>query len=520
MNVFELFQAQVAARRDAPAIIAMRRGARREFTFGRLEADSAEAAARLTRCGVRQGDAVLVMQPLSYELYVALLALFRLGAVAMFLEPSAGRAHLEQCCAIGAPRAFIGSRRAHWLRLLSSAVRAIPLKFSTGGLVPGAKPLLGHSSCAPAAESVACAPDTPALLTFTSGSTGRPKAAVRTHGFLIAQYSSLARALRLQPGERDLTTLPIFLLANLGAGITSVIPDADLRRPGRVNAGPIVRQIRECGVTRSTGSPAFYGRLVEYCRGRGECLQGLECIDLGGAPVFPPLLQRLRGLAPTAELVSIYGSTEAEPMAHVAWDATSERDRKQMRGGRGLLAGWPVSEARVRIVRDRFGAPIGPYSETEFEAERLPVGEIGEIVVAGDHVLKGYLHGDGDRDHKFAVAGERWHRTGDAGYFDADGRLWLVGRCSGRIEDARGVLYPFTVECAASFVAGVRRSAMVAHAGRRVLLLELEAGAPLPSVEEFGWAGLDEVREVGRIPVDRRHNAKVDYTELRRLLAR
>jgi acyl-CoA synthetase (AMP-forming)/AMP-acid ligase II len=62
----------------------------------------------------------------------------------------------------------------------------------------------------------------------------------------------------------------------------------------------------------------------------------------------------------------------------------------------------------------------------------------GEVVLTGDHVLKGYLHGKCDRETKFEVDGERWHRTGDAGYFDKEGRLWLVGRCNVRIEDDKG----------------------------------------------------------------------------------
>ena len=79
--------------------------------------------------------------------------------------------------------------------------------------------------------------ETPALVTFTSGSTGAPKAAVRTHGFLLEQHRVLAESLRLTPDDLDLTTLPIFVLANLGSGVCSLIPDADLRHPGAIEPG-------------------------------------------------------------------------------------------------------------------------------------------------------------------------------------------------------------------------------------------------------------------------------------------
>ncbi len=206
-------------------------------------------------------------------------------------------------------------------------------------------------------------------------------------------------------------------------------------------------------------------------------------------------------------------------MAHLAWSAVREEDLARMQSGAGLLAGQPVSELTVRVVEDRFGAPLEPFTAREFEAEALPAGEIGEIVVTGEHVLKGYLHGSGDTETKFEVAGERWHRTGDAGYFDENGRLWLVGRCSARIEDSKGILYPFAVECAALFMAGLKRAAMVGHDGRRILMVEADESFDRSAVlTHLSWVDLDELRVVKRIPVDKRHNAKVDYTRVHELL--
>lgn len=519
MNIVTLFQSRVAERPDAHAIVERRWGQDRSHSFTELEADSARAAMLLRRYGIGRGDRVLVFLPVSYELYVVLLAIFRLGGVAMFLDPSAGRPHLEQCCEIGKPRALVTTPRGQLLRAVSRGVRRIPAKFTTGRFVPGAISLRRRRNLNPQEGIIASVPGDPALLTFTSGSTGRPKAAVRSHGFLIAQYEALAGALRLQSGEVDLTTLPIFLLANLAAGVTSVIPKADLRAPGEVDAGPIVRQIEQCGVTRSAGSPAFYQRMVEYCEKQDLKLAGLRRIDTGGAPVFPPLLQRMQRIAPRAEVVTVYGSTEAEPVAHIAVKEIGSGDMRSMQEGRGLLVGMPVQEVTLRILPDRFGKPIGPYTKTEFDAECLPPGEIGEIVVTGEHVLKGYMHGEGEREHKFEVDGWRWHRTGDAGYLDALGRLWLVGRCSARIEDNKGILYPFAVECAAQFMTGVRRTAMVSYKGRRLLLLEREPGCDAPTaVDAPAWAELDAVKVVKRIPVDKRHNAKVDYVKVQQLL--
>ncbi len=147
----------------------------------------------------------------------------------------------------------------------------------------------------------------------------------------------------------------------------------------------------------------------------------------------------------------------------------------------------------------------------------------GEIVVAGDHVLQGYVHGEGDAETKFRVDGRVWHRTGDAGYRDENNRLWLLGRCSARIEDLSGTAYPFAVECAAMEDAAVGRAALVARDGRRLLAVEPAAGRSPDAArlkDLLAWAKLDGIVSVGKIPVDKRHNAKVDYPALERMMTR
>jgi acyl-CoA synthetase (AMP-forming)/AMP-acid ligase II len=340
---------------------------------------------------------------------------------------------------------------------------------------------------------------------------------VRTQEFLLAQYRALAPSIALEAGEVDLATLPVFVLANLAAGVTTVIADVDLRRPGAVDGAKVWAQIKRCGVTRITASPAFFERLVVHAKASGETLRTIDKLHTGGAPVFPRLLVAMRGFAPSAKVVAVYGSTEAEPIAHFEVSEMSDEDQAAMRAGRGLLAGMPVPEVRLRVVRDRWGEARGNLSVSEFANEVLPTGRVGEIVVAGDHVLKGYLGGLGDTETKFRVDGEVWHRTGDAGCFDEGGRLWLQGRCAARLDDGRGELYPFGVECVAMIFPEVRRAAVLAHKGKRVLAVEADRGKILEKklLDSARWALIDEIIFVDAMPVDRRHNAKIDYGTLR-----
>ncbi len=515
MNITEILRDHARTRPRAAALIDEHRG---RLTFAELEEESSRGTELLKQTGIKPGDAVLVFCPVSAELYIILTALFRKGAVAMFLDPSAGRKHIEQCCSLLKPAALIATSKAHLLRLISPAMRRIPVKFTVGLPVPGAVQWSRAANAKPHTEIYRCDTDAPALITFTSGSTGKPKAAVRSHGFLLAQHATLERTLRLTAGESDLVTLPVFGLANLASSVTSIIPAVDLRFPGRIDAARVMAQIHKHQPRSTAASPAFLERVVDHCERTGERLSSFKKIFTGGAPVFPPFLERLQRIAPCAEIVAVYGSTEAEPIAEISRRDISRDDLDAEMNGRGLLAGMPVEEIQMRVVRDQWDEP-----STEFAIESLRARETGEIIVAGDHVLKGYLNGEGDSETKIHVAGRVWHRTGDAGYLDERGRLWLVGRCSARVEDGRGVIYPFTVECAATCFPQIRRTAFTLHQGRRVLCIEVDRmnEEELNALKEkLSWAALDEIRIYPRLPVDARHNAKIDYPALRRLLDR
>jgi olefin beta-lactone synthetase len=528
MNIAAILHDRARLIGDRPAIV--ERGGC--ITFAELDRAAASAAGDLSAAGIVPGMRAVVLSPMSIALYTTLIAMFRLRVTAVFIDPSAGRARLDGCIRRVRPDAFVASPRAHALRLTSSTVRSIPISVAIGRRIPW-MPSIGRrarperaSASRRAADFAApdvvrCGADTPAIMTFTSGSTGEPKAAVRTHGFLVAQHRALADSLALEAGGVDLTTLPIVLLANLASGITSVIPDADLRAPGEIDPAAVIDQIRATRPTRTVASPAFLDRVAGDAIRRRERLDTFHRVFTGGAPVFPRTLDALATVAPAASIVAVYGSTEAEPIAAIDRRDITMADRRAMREGAGLLAGPPARSIELRILPDRWGTPCGPWSVETFDREALGNCEIGEIVVCGDHVLAGYLDGSGDEETKIRVGDRVWHRTGDAGYLDAHGRVWLLGRCAERVRDRHGVLYPFAVECAASDVPGVGTCAFVRHKGRRVLVVEENHSARPPRealLARLAWAHLSDVLMVPHIPVDRRHNAKIDYPALRLML--
>ncbi|RYD31946.1 MAG: AMP-dependent synthetase, partial [Verrucomicrobiaceae bacterium] len=248
-------------------------------------------------------------------------------------------------------------------------------------------------------------------------------------------------------------------------------------------------------------------------------------IYTGGAPVFPDLLRRLRTALPDAEIHSVFGSTEAEPIAHHYPDEAAAALTGK---GAGLCAGVPVAEISLRILRDHWGTPLGPLDSAAFDELEQTAGQAGEIVVSGDHVLPGYLGGLGDRETKIHVDGKVWHRTGDAGWLDAHGRVWLLGRCSEKLPafpaadglPAEAFRYPFAIECALrERFPGIRMAALE-WKGERLLVV-----GKIVSEEEHGEIsgaagafGMQRIVNLPQLPLDRRHNAKIDYPALRKLL--
>jgi olefin beta-lactone synthetase len=459
---------------------------------------------------------------MSLEFYIALLAVLRLGLVALLPDPSAGLAGLARCCTAWPPRAFIGGPRAHALRLLSPLLRKIPIPVAIGWPIPGA---IRWNPAARGIEEVPiqdCPPEAPALVTSTSGSTGTPKTIVRSHGLLLAQLRALQGCLEPAAGESELTTLPMFVLANLGSGVSSLLPAASLRRPDAADPVPLVAQIASEQPARLLASPALLERLADHCLERGTQWPSVRRICCGGGPVPPRLIGKLRRVAPVAELLLVYGSSEAEPITHLRAGDLSAADWTAVRNGRGLPAGRVLPETQLRILEDRWGTPIGTCSQAAFEAACLPRGRAGEIVVSGAHVVPGFLRGLGDQETKITVEGAIWHRTGDAGYLDAEDRLWLLGCCAARIQDARGTLYPLGVEAVASEWPGIRRPALVGVQGRRILVVEAAGRFDPEDLRQLegrlAWAHLDGIRVMRRLPVDARHNAKADYAALRLLL--
>jgi olefin beta-lactone synthetase len=530
-NIADKLHAAANAWPDVPCLIEGMLPSNESLTFGELAGSAARGAAWLQAHNVQPGDTVLVCVPISIALYEALLSVFWSGAAVVIPGPAISRASIAHACRITKPKLIIAPTRFYLYTLGLPDIRAVPTWARSSCFpFPGTTPWLGGAaSLKPIPTPAHRNADDHALITFTSGSTGAPKATARSHALMLAQGAAVAHSLDLKPGQVDLATMPVVALANIGEGVTSVIPLADVRKPAKADPALLARQITLRKVTRTVASPALLENLTAHLLKTNQTLPSLKTIHSGGAPVFPRLLNRLRKTCPNADLYAVYGSTEAEPIASLPWRENATSDHAQSAAGAGLPAGHPEPCVTLRIVNFPPGKPNppGPFTAEQFAALSAGPNQPGEIVVTGDHVVKGYLNPADNAHTKFHVNAQTWHRTGDAGYLDADGRLWLLGRHSETVTLEGKTFHPFAIEAAVSSLSDhFVRSAFLAYNNLPTLVIQVD-----PAVADYGDAmsllmrslptwHIAQFTIVTAIPVDARHNAKVDYPALRALLKR
>ncbi len=506
-------------------------------TFASLWDQVSLHARVLESAGITPGMRVALMVPPSIDFVVFTFALMAMGAVPVFVDPGIGIRHLGKCLDEAAPEAFIGISKAQWARRLLGWARRT-LRIHITAHAGWAKQTLWKQGLRPPIRSLLqTTSDDSAAILFTSGSTGVPKGAVYTHGMFQSQLEMLQQTFHIEPGEVDLCTFPLFALFGPALGMTSVIPEMDARRPALVNPLAVIEPIRHFGATNLFGSPALLNRVRSIDEVFGEVAGGLsedevdltpwKCSTLkrvlsAGAPVAPAFLERFQQLlAPGTQIYTPYGATEALPVAVIGSDEILQDTRHQTARGAGTCVGRPVAGLDVRIIRIS-DEPIAAWSEDLV----LPPGEIGEIAVYGPQVTQEYFR----RPDLTALAkipnatrGRKWHRMGDVGYFDEQGRLWFCGRKSQRVITSERTYFTEPAEGIFNTVPGVFRTALVGvkreGAMRPVLCVELERRAKPPAVmrDELLARGaeFELTRDIHtilfhpRFPVDIRHNSKI-----------
>jgi acyl-CoA synthetase (AMP-forming)/AMP-acid ligase II len=367
-------------------------------------------------------------------------------------------------------------------------------------------------------------PDDDAAILFTSGSTGTPKGVVNRQAMFVAQVEAIREMFGFGPGGVMVQAFAAFALFDLSWGHLAVIPKMDLSKPATADPADFVAAIRKNQANLAFGSPIVWQNVLRWCERTGERLPELDRVVSVGAPI-PAYLHRrmLPYLRPGTEIWTPYGATEAMPVTKIGTSevlAVEERTRR----GEGTCVGVPAPGIEIRLIRVTDDA-VPNWDD----ALAVSAGEIGEICVSGEQVSREYRDlPEANARSKIRDGARTWHRMGDLGRLDADGRLWFCGRKAHRLTTRMGMIPNIPVEQVYNEHPAVFRTALVgvgpAGDQRPVLCVELEEGRSWsPALEA-------ELRELARgtpwdgvvqafvphpgFPTDARHNSKIRNEDL------
>lgn len=509
-------------------------------SFGELAKTVNQYQRGLSELGLAPGDRVLMLVSPGSEFLALALAVMGRGATPVFVDPGIGLERLSRCIQDADPHAFIGSPKAHLLRLLKRAlfhrikfhVTASEWAFS-GGHSLGYLKRFANAPLPPVplpklkADGTLRAQDV-ALIAFTSGATGTPKGVIYTNEMIAEQLRVIRDVLGQTEGTADLALLPIFSLFNVALGVTSVFPILPAGKPLALDPAHVVKLISDLGIQSSFGSPTLWRKIAEYALRTGESLTTLKRVFTAGAAVPQATLDLIKKVAPNCEPATPYGATEALPVTFVSDTQLQTLSHSTaVTGEQGTPVGFPISGVEVCIVKSS-DEPLREVSE----AEKLPAGQIGEVIVRGKGVSPEYLHRpDANRLGKIKDSDGFWHRMGDLGYLDARGALYYCGRKSHSVYTEERAYHSVPIESIFDALPTIKRTALVGIKGGKEPALVVE---PLPEfwpeqpedVEKFTQS-LKELAAASVLtksiqqfffhksfPVDARHNAKIFRDQL------
>lgn len=534
VNVARRLAEMAAARPDSVAVaepLDYGKDGRRRYrtmTFYELDRDSDRVAAGLRGIGASPGSRLALLVRPGVDFMACVFGMLKAGVVMVLIDPGMGRKNLIRCLESTEPEGFVAISAVQAVRtLLRHRFAKAKLNVTAGRrwFWGGATLAEFRRAAYPGPQMADTQADDPAAIIFTTGSTGPPKGVCYRHETFDSQVDQIQRFFDIRPGEVDVPGFPMFGLFNCAMGVTAVIPEMDFTRPAKVDPAKFVEAIEDWKASQSFASPAVWNRVGPYCEARGIRLDTLRRVLSSGAPIPIRVLERMkRCIHPEGDVHTPYGATEALPVASIAASEVLAETAEKSRKGAGTCVGRRFADVAWKVIR----VVEGPI-ETLADAEELPSGEIGELIVSGPAVTREYRANPGANALGKTREGSRiWHRMGDVGYLDREDRFWMCGRLAHRVVAEEGPMY--TVPCEAVFNEHPRvfRSALVGVGpkGRQrpVMIVELHPDEA-PRTKAGREAFLDELRELAKgnpitagitdfrihpsMPVDIRHNAKI-----------
>jgi long-chain acyl-CoA synthetase len=385
-----------------------------ELTYAETWERCRRLAGALRGLGLERGDRVAVVARNSHrylELYQAVPAA---GLVLVPLNQRHADAELRYALADSGARVLLAARA------IGDLPACVEHVVDAGA---GHEELLAGATPADFPDDVG--EDDVAGLFYTGGTTGASKGVMLRHRSLVANAMHLQAAMPFEPDTRFLLVAPMFHLAGTIAVLACVWHGARQVVMEAFDAAAALDLIERERVTVTQVVPSMLAAMCEEQLARPRDVSSLELLTFGGAPSATETLRRAARLFPDAELMTMYGATETAPIV-----TTLRGLHRLLDGPQARSCGRPTVGVEARVVDPQ---------------ERTPVaaGEVGEVAVRGPNVMAGYWR---KPEQTAAVLADGWYHTGDLGYLDEEGYLYLVDRAKDMIVTGGENVYSTEVE--------------------------------------------------------------------------
>jgi acyl-CoA synthetase (AMP-forming)/AMP-acid ligase II len=402
---------EMSAQRNAGQI-ALVHGATR-VSYGRLNAEANGCAAFLRRAGIAEGARVAILLENGLEFVTAFYGTLKAGAIAVPLNPESKAEELRVLFADLRPQAVVCCGRP--LEAVSQAgAPSLRLVVTTAPAGEGAVPGVARHAFAQMTELAEernpghlIPAGSLANIIYTSGSSGTPKGVMLSHANIIANTLSICQYLQITEDDVQMVVLPFFYVMGLSLLNTHLAAGGRLVINNSFTfPASVLNEMVQEGVTAFSGVPSTYAFLLHRSplRAYRERLKSLRYCSQAGGHMPAATKRELRQALPShTAIVVMYGATEAS--ARLTW-----LDPACFESKLGSI-GKPIPGVEVRVL-DEQGREVG-------------VEEVGELVARGPNIMQGYLNAP---EATAAVLDRHGYHTGDLGWRDADGFLYVSGR--------------------------------------------------------------------------------------------
>lgn len=544
-NILDKLSSTSDAFPDKIAFAFIRKGNKKKtdsISFRELDQKSDRAARYLSNRGFKDGLVTLVLARPSTEFVVLMYAMLKTGAVPLLLpsikiRKRSGRAQLRKILNRARPEGVIGSGALLAIRRI---LRLGPRKLRTIN-VRNLKKFYSNSNNGSGFTSKKEIDwtDVPAFVRYTTGSTGPPKGVIYSHGML----HSLLRTLE----SEGITSDDVFfgrsgtLIIHPLIGISSV---SIMAKPRHIRGQEIVETVSTWGATAAFLSPPSAIHLANYLESHAEShnqspamLESLTRIYVGGETISAGFVSTIEShlseeRSPRGGFRLVYGATEGFPLCQ-AHASTIIETHPKTESGMGFCLGEPVEGIMIRILSfEDYNEQFDPSIASEVSG--YGPGSIGEISAMGPAVYSSLI---GQDEIEFggpkttahdSLDGTNWHRTGDLGYLDQHGRVWIVGRKAHRVRSKNGyTLHTKQVEEIFNHSLGIRTALVEGPDNHWPVILVEKDNAPWNEMKKrlkeeakracglLGYDGeLTFLQYGGVFPVDSGHEAKIEREKL------